>query len=284
VFDRFGDWSNLPLDDPSPITLCPVSEQQLSHVHSFPDSAGLVDQPSLCGPGHLNSEAVHPWGCNSLDHRTIQSSQCNSTYILPRPRRPSHAGTPSDGVQESSTGRAAVACLHPSLEGRDDYSEYNKHERYFVDPSGLRGEQRGDIYAMSHAAAQPVQNTFDSWSFAAGNTTGPWTATASLDDDDLSLPSPEALVSIDRKFQRWTEEEDDILRDAFRMQCGPTMHWKTIARQCFGNRRSASQCKSRWTKVCQFLYLLYKLFRTERALYIFAFSIVNLLLELTLLL
>jgi hypothetical protein len=269
VFDRVGDWSNLPLDGPSPITFHPGTEQQLSQMSSLPEPVGLVDQPSICGLGHINSEAVHPWGSKSLNHRTIQSSPCNGTYLLPIPRHPSYAGISSDGFHESSTGPVAVASR--SLEGRDDYTEYDQHERCIVDPTGLHGERRGDIYSMSHGAAQPVQNTSDSWSFAAGNTVGPWTATASQEDDDMSLPSTDTRVSVDRKFQRWTEEEDDMLRNAFRMQRGPTTHWKKIARQYFGNRRSASQCKSRWTKVCQFTHFLYKLFGTERALNMFVF-------------
>lgn len=64
----------------------------------------------------------------------------------------------------------------------------------------------------------------------------------------LSLPP-----NTDRKFQRWSEEEDDILKQAVRIEGGPPTNWKRIAQKYFGNSRTGLQCKSRYTKV-RFLF------------------------------
>lgn len=51
-----------------------------------------------------------------------------------------------------------------------------------------------------------------------------------------------------RKFQRWSPEEDDILKHAVKVEGGPPINWKRISSKYFSNMRSALQCKSRWTK------------------------------------
>lgn len=61
-----------------------------------------------------------------------------------------------------------------------------------------------------------------------------------------SLPQP-----IKRKFQRWSDEEDNILRYAIESEGSAPYNWKKIATNYFGNSRSGLQCKSRWTKSLQ---------------------------------
>ena len=53
-----------------------------------------------------------------------------------------------------------------------------------------------------------------------------------------------------RKFQRWSDEEDEILQEAVEAAGNPPYNWKRIASKHFANRRSPLQCKTRWTKVC----------------------------------
>ena len=54
-----------------------------------------------------------------------------------------------------------------------------------------------------------------------------------------------------RKYQRWTEDEDDLLRSAID-KCGhPPYNWKRISRKYFRGIRSSVQCKNRWMKVLQ---------------------------------
>lgn len=60
----------------------------------------------------------------------------------------------------------------------------------------------------------------------------------------LSIPP-----NTDRKFQRWSQDEDDILKQAVRIEGGPPINWKRIAQKYFSNARTGLQCKSRWTKV-----------------------------------
>eukprot|EP00980_Cylindrotheca_fusiformis_P010210 scaffold2271_cov130-Cylindrotheca_fusiformis.AAC.5 len=62
----------------------------------------------------------------------------------------------------------------------------------------------------------------------------------------LNVPS-----NTDRKFQRWSEEEDEILKQAVQIEKGPPINWKRIAQKYFSNVRTGLQCKSRWTKSLQ---------------------------------
>jgi hypothetical protein len=52
-----------------------------------------------------------------------------------------------------------------------------------------------------------------------------------------------------RKFQRWSEEEDETLLYAISAEGKNTHNWKRIAKKYFSNSRTGLQCKSRWTKV-----------------------------------
>ncbi len=58
-----------------------------------------------------------------------------------------------------------------------------------------------------------------------------------------------ATATTKRRFQRWTDAEDEILRDACSKEPGPPFNWIRIASQYFHNERSPTQCKSRWGKV-----------------------------------
>jgi hypothetical protein len=86
-----------------------------------------------------------------------------------------------------------------------------------------------------------------------------------LDSNSASIDSPhsmEATVpanvhsteSIDltpqRKFQRWSEAEDAILRHAVDTESAKPS-WKKISNAFFGGTRTPLQCKSRWMKALQ---------------------------------
>jgi hypothetical protein len=58
-----------------------------------------------------------------------------------------------------------------------------------------------------------------------------------------------ATATTDRKTQRWSKEEDAILKKATRNESGPKYAWAHIAQKYFSNSRTAIQCKTRWTKV-----------------------------------
>lgn len=51
-----------------------------------------------------------------------------------------------------------------------------------------------------------------------------------------------------RKWQRWTDSEDEILRAAVTKEGAPH-NWKRISRKYFLGVRSDTQCKNRWKKV-----------------------------------
>lgn len=57
-----------------------------------------------------------------------------------------------------------------------------------------------------------------------------------------------ATPSSNRKFQHWSEEEDNMLKDAIAVEGKAPYNWKRIAKNNFSNTRSGLQCKSRWTK------------------------------------
>ena len=54
-----------------------------------------------------------------------------------------------------------------------------------------------------------------------------------------------------RRFQRWSEEEDLLLKAAVDLEGKPT-DWKRVASKYFLNSRNSSQCKGRWKKVNYF--------------------------------
>jgi Myb-like DNA-binding domain len=56
-------------------------------------------------------------------------------------------------------------------------------------------------------------------------------------------------VSEHRKYARWTEEEDDTLREAIDKYGPPPYDWNRISRRYFKGLRSSLQCKNRWKKV-----------------------------------
>jgi hypothetical protein len=64
-------------------------------------------------------------------------------------------------------------------------------------------------------------------------------------------PDPQPPTSSGKKFQRWSDDEDDLLRAAIRAEGKGPYNWKRISSKYLHNKRSAMQCKSRWTKVSQ---------------------------------
>jgi hypothetical protein len=64
-------------------------------------------------------------------------------------------------------------------------------------------------------------------------------------------PDPQAPASSGKKFQRWSDDEDDLLRAAIRAEGKGPNNWKRISNKYLHSKRSAMQCKSRWTKVSQ---------------------------------
>jgi hypothetical protein len=70
-----------------------------------------------------------------------------------------------------------------------------------------------------------------------------------VDPQKIAATTAPTATTSTRKFQRWTEEEDDILKYAVSREGPPPHNWKRIAKKHFSNSRSSHQCKSRWTKV-----------------------------------
>ena len=70
---------------------------------------------------------------------------------------------------------------------------------------------------------------------------------------NMATASPKSPpVSRRRKFQRWSYEEDDLLKQAVEIEGQPPYNWIKIAKKYFSNSRTGVQCKSRWTKVSLF--------------------------------
>eukprot|EP00934_Nitzschia_sp_Nitz4_P001239 Nitzschia sp. Nitz4//scaffold156_size52432//45393//46640//NITZ4_006832-RA/size52432-processed-gene-0.55-mRNA-1//-1//CDS//3329537430//1239//frame0 len=61
-----------------------------------------------------------------------------------------------------------------------------------------------------------------------------------------TLPLPRATPN--RKFQRWSEQEDELLRQAVEMEANGPCNWSKISSKYFSGERSGLQCKSRWNK------------------------------------
>jgi hypothetical protein len=74
------------------------------------------------------------------------------------------------------------------------------------------------------------------------------TATAK-NEAPAPAPIPTQLFPPGRKYSRWTDEEDDVLRKAVDKQGDPPIDWMRISRKYFRGMRTAQQCKNRWKKV-----------------------------------
>ena len=64
-----------------------------------------------------------------------------------------------------------------------------------------------------------------------------------------SLATAPPAPSQHRKFLRWTEDEDDLLREAVSKSGPAPYNWKSISRKYFRGIRTSVQCKNRWLKV-----------------------------------
>lgn len=71
-----------------------------------------------------------------------------------------------------------------------------------------------------------------------------------------TFPAPVTAVSAKsgtgkktRRFQRWTDEEDALLKKALKVEGKPPYQWHRIGEKYFNNSRTGVQCKSRWCKV-----------------------------------
>ncbi|CAB9504931.1 Myb-related protein A [Seminavis robusta] len=75
-------------------------------------------------------------------------------------------------------------------------------------------------------------------------------STETSNDDDVSILSPPTQPTKvqDTRFQRWTEEEDQLLTRATSEQGGPPYNWNRIATKYFPTSRTGPQCKARWKK------------------------------------
>jgi hypothetical protein len=71
---------------------------------------------------------------------------------------------------------------------------------------------------------------------------------ASLALKSLETVAPAASTK-QKKYHRWEDDEDEILREAV-SKCGQAPYnWKRISRKYFRGSRSSAQCKNRWNKV-----------------------------------
>jgi len=66
-----------------------------------------------------------------------------------------------------------------------------------------------------------------------------------------SLATVAPVKNDHRKYQRWTEDEDDLLRSAIDKSGPAPYNWKRISRKYFRGIRTSVQCKNRWLKVLQ---------------------------------
>ncbi len=77
------------------------------------------------------------------------------------------------------------------------------------------------------------------------------TTPSSVMSNRVTSPLLQHPSSQQRKFQRWSDDEDAILRYAISCEDELKPNWKKISSNFFLNTRTPLQCKSRWTKCLQ---------------------------------
>jgi hypothetical protein len=116
------------------------------------------------------------------------------------------------------------------------------------------------VHGLDHliAACQSVKKipeTKSSNSNQRGNKSNPRTHAPSLPSRNSKRVF---CISENRRYIRWSAEEDNLLTNAVRerqagYQSNKTLSmddWIFIASEYFANTRNEYQCKSRWSKVC----------------------------------
>jgi hypothetical protein len=110
-------------------------------------------------------------------------------------------------------------------------------------------DRNGTAIALINSTSTDVAALFYDGTIKVTNllTSGGGTAVSQL------LNSPglvNVTVTDNRKYARWTDDEDDTLREAILKYNGPPPYnWKRISRKYFKGIRSDVQCKNRWKKV-----------------------------------
>ena len=80
----------------------------------------------------------------------------------------------------------------------------------------------------------------------------PSSSTTTRSPTNSSLITKAALEpsasDVSTRFQRWTEDEDQVLLHATKQEGGPPYNWSRVAAKYFPTSRTGPQCKARWKK------------------------------------
>ena len=154
---------------------------------------------------------------------------------------------------------AVLSSKEAMKEKGDESSPTTKAKRSDSTDANIFCTPDGDLL-LKHPNGTPIAVIgSDSTDVAALFRNGAFRVTSLLDSDGKTNASAvlhncgfDSVTSSGRKYQRWTEEEDDLLREAIDKHVGgPPYNWKRISRKYFKCFRTASQCKNRWKKVSQ---------------------------------
>lgn len=153
-----------------------------------------------------------------------------------------------EAFSSPSTGLNVFGTPLPILNEFQNQHGQFQHSQYVIQtphgPALLLGRDGGGGYGTGNAATAPNNNTLMS----------PLQVTHPNPHDVNAISSVPSIqvkptASTNRKFQRWSDEEDQLLKDAVEREPGPPYNWRKIANLHFPSSRTSSQCKSRWTKV-----------------------------------
>ena len=120
---------------------------------------------------------------------------------------------------------------------------------YFITQNGgiVLKDEHGRTLVLIDSDSADVATLFRNHQIQVKNLSNDNSENALLALKSLQVVPPAS--SKQKKFQRWTEDEDELLREAVNKSGQAPYDWKRISRKYFRGIRSSVQCKNRWTKV-----------------------------------
>ena len=202
------------------------------------DMASSGSQPSL-QDGSSNCQRVA-----SIPKHDIGYQPVTLFDLLHPPSNPSACGLPAQGLLQAVSNDPLQ--IGPSSVVNDTGSGHEHRAETDLRQSGL---SRRSFISFENSQTSFEMQQDDSEPIPMSILKPKWTSIMGY-QTKTATPAPTSCETT-RRFERWTEFEDEMLLKAV-METGGRPYnftWKKIATQCFCDSRTDRQCRSRWTRI-----------------------------------
>jgi hypothetical protein len=202
------------------------------------DMASSISQPSL-QDGSSNCQRVASIPTHNIGCQTVTLFD-----LLHPPSNPSARGLPAPGLLQTVSNDALQigpssfvheTSVRSGYRVNTDLRQSGLAHRPFIN---FENSQTSFEVQQDDSEPIPMSSLKPKWTSIIGHQT------------KTETPAPTSCETT-RRFERWTEFEDEMLLKAV-METGGRPYnftWKKIATQCFCDSRTDRQCRSRWTRI-----------------------------------